>query len=87
MLDYLSNPEDPRFQAAMKHGCGLCGAKPNRPCWNIVAADGAPLPHRLIHSYRIPPETLTNAHRGDRYTDDRPATRHGWVSVWSEVGS
>lgn len=29
----------------------------------------------------------TNAHYGDRYTDDVPATKHRFVGAWREIGT
>ena len=61
MLRYLSDPKDPRYKAAMKQTCEVCHARPNRPCWNTINSE-APLPDRLIHHARIPPEkVLTSA--------------------------
>ena len=33
---WVSNPDDPRYQRAMKHTCEICDAKPGRPCWNTI---------------------------------------------------
>lgn len=51
-LCWLSNPNHPRFQAAMKNTCIICHAKPKDPCQNTIDPD-APLPGRLIHTGRI----------------------------------
>ncbi len=54
-LEWLSDPDDPRFQAAMRNTCEICDAKPRRPCWNTInTAD--PLPNRLIHHARTHPK-------------------------------
>lgn len=54
-LAWMSDPDDPRYQRAMKHTCEICDAKPNRPCWNTID-DAAPLPGRLIHYARLLPK-------------------------------
>lgn len=51
-LSYLSDPDDPHYIAAMRVTCEACGAKPGRPCWNIIDAN-EPLPNRLIHHARL----------------------------------
>ena len=51
-LRYLTDPDDPRHQAAMQQKCEVCGATKGRPCWNTIDSE-APLPNRLIHHGRI----------------------------------
>lgn len=60
-LSFLTDPNDPRYQRAMKHTCEICGAKPTRPCWNTInSAD--PLPGRLIHHARLLPKGQGKEH-------------------------
>jgi hypothetical protein len=54
-LRYLSDPDSPEFQSAMRNTCEICDAKPGRPCWNTID-DAAPLPGRLIHHARLMPK-------------------------------
>jgi hypothetical protein len=54
-LSFLSAPNDPRFQRAMRNTCEVCDAKRGRPCWNTIDSE-APLPGRLIHHARTRPK-------------------------------
>ena len=52
MLRYLTDPDDPRYIAAMKRKCEVCGATKGHPCWNTIDSE-KPLPNRLIHHGRV----------------------------------
>jgi hypothetical protein len=63
-LEWLSDVDHPKFQQAMRNTCEVCGAKPQRPCWNTInSAD--PLPGRLIHHARTQPKGQSKGPKTD----------------------